>query len=523
MIRSHLNINSILFFFFMTLCFDNIPKFLQMNFISIGLSNKLSWYPLFILLCIYIYQRLKNHEAVPEIWEERIIVRYLSFYIGVILISTVLGFAFYPYYDEIFSGPATQIEKLPAVMHFLVSKGIDISLHNLTQYWLIIRSIKSVILESLYTFGFSYIVYYYIRENWEYYFKQLQKATRYMLYLMIIYSCVELMYLAGNVHAAAILSLVNPALHPIAIDHDWWPPLLWEGQLRSVFSEPSRVGNFSALVLPLLWCSILSKNECTKKIVILATIFSFMVFMTKARTSVAMFIGLLVLLFLLLLWLQNRIYFKRFIIIFFTAIIGFFCSWGYINYFLVSPQVKIGQEKGIDTYFHDNLASLASSHERSNGARYALIKSNIKTGLEHPFFGVGQGLGSAYIVANFDDTDMNDREVQKWVDDYYQKGPLKYELNGMNEYVSRFSSTGIIGLLIFIVPYIFAIVYLFRKLERTSGSQQVHLLGVWLALIGAFVSGCNGSLTLLYVPWIVLAFAYGILYPKQNLKEGKSL
>lgn len=514
--KSYLNINFILFFSFVTLCFDNIPKVLQMNFISIGLANKLSWYPLFILLCIYIYQRLKNQQVVPELWEERITIRYLSLYIVVILLSTVFGFTFYPYYDEIFNGPMEQIEKLPAVMHFLVSKGIDISLQSLTQYWLIIRSIKGVILGSLYTFGFSYIVYYYIRENWEYYFKQLQKATHYMLYLMIAYSCVEIMYLAGSLHAADILSFVNPALHPIAVDHDWWPPLLWKGQLRSVFSEPSRIGNFAALALPLLWCSILSKNECTKKIVGLAAAFSFMVFMTKARTAVAIFVGLFALLFIVLLWLRNKNYLKRFIIIFLTTIIGFFCSWGYINYFSASPQVKIEEEYGVDNYFQDNLASLASSHERSNGARYALIKSHIKTGLEHPLLGVGQGLGTAYVVANFDDTDMNDREIPKWVDDYYQKGPLKYTLDAMNEYVSRFSSTGIIGLLIFIIPYIFAMVQLFRKLEGTSGDSQIHMIGVWLALVGAFVSGCNGSLTLLYVPWIILAFAYGALYSKEN-------
>jgi hypothetical protein len=514
--RNYLNTNIILFFSFFTLCFDNIPKFLQVNFISIGLSNKLSWYPLFILLCVYIYQRLKNRKNISRIWEERATVRYLLLYVGIILISTILGFICYPYYDVIFNGPIGQIEKLPSVMNFFISKGIDISLQTLTQLWLTVRSIKGIILEFLYTFGFSYIVYYYIRENWEDYFQQLQKATQYALYFMIAYSCVELMYLAGNSTATTVLSFFNPVLHPIAVDHDWWPPLLWKGQLRSVFSEPSRIGNFAALALPLLWCNILSKNECTKKIVILTIVFSFMVFMTKARTAVAMFIGLLALLFLILLWLKNKNYLKRFVIILFTAGIGFFCSLGYINSFLVSPQIEMDQKSAVSTYLNDNLLSLASSQERSNGARYALIKSNIKTGMEHPILGVGQGLGTAYVVANFDDVDMQDREVEKWVNDYYKEGPLKYSLDAMNEYVSRFASTGIFGLLIFIIPYMFAIIYLFRKLRSVKGNQQVHMVSIWLALVGTFVSGCNGSLTVLYVPWIVLAFAYSIIYSKQN-------
>jgi phosphatidylglycerophosphatase A len=118
--RNYLNTNIILFFSFFTLCFDNIPKFLQVNFISIGLSNKLSWYPLFILLCVYIYQRLKNRKNISRIWEERATVRYLLLYVGIILISTILGFICYPYYDVIFNGPIGQIEKLPSVMNDLV-------------------------------------------------------------------------------------------------------------------------------------------------------------------------------------------------------------------------------------------------------------------------------------------------------------------------------------------------------------------------------------------------------------------
>ena len=109
----------------------------------------------------------------------------------------------------------------------------------------------------------------------------------------------------------------------------------------------------------------------------------------------------------------------------------------------------------------------------------------------------------------FDDEDKQSREVRKWIDDYYEEGVLKYTLDAMNEYVSRFSANGIIGLFLFCFPFLYAMWKLFVEMKNEiQEERQLKMLGVLLSLISSFVAGCNGSLTILYAPWIVLAFAY---------------
>lgn len=54
-----------------------------------------------------------------------------------------------------------------------------------------------------------------------------------------------------------ILRTVNPCIHSIENDGTWWPPLLWGGQLRSVFAEPSYFGIYAAFAMPLLWYKLI--------------------------------------------------------------------------------------------------------------------------------------------------------------------------------------------------------------------------------------------------------------------------
>lgn len=159
----------------------------------------------------------------------------------------------------------------------------------------------------------------------------------------------------------------------------------------------------------------------------------------------------------------------------------------------------------------DNVGSLRSANKRSNGARYALIRANIKNGIEHPILGVGDVLSSAYTVHNFNEADLANPEVHMWVTNYNKMGVLRYGFNAMNEYVSRFANNGIIGLIAYIVPLIYAVLSLFKCFKRSRGIEQIKIMVTGISLIGSAAAGCNGSLALLYAYWVILAFSYAMV------------
>ena len=174
------------------------------------------------------------------------------------------------------------------------------------------------------------------------------------------------------------------------------------------------------------------------------------------------------------------------------------------------------KEMTIASYMQDNVGSLGSATKRSNGARYALIRANIRTGVEHPILGVGEVLNSAYTVHNFNEVDLANTEVHMWVSNYNKMGVLRYGFDAMNEYVSRFAFYGIFGLIIFIFPIFYALMSLFKYFKYSEGIEQLKIMIVGISLLGSAVAGCNGSVSLLYAYWVILAFSYAVIYSFNN-------
>ncbi len=500
-----------------SLIFDNIPKLLQLTTISSGNSSKLSWYFLFALLLLFIYQGYKHRFSLEK--GDIRCLSYICLLVSVLLISNVWGLLSYPYYNEILSGPSNQIEKLPGVLVFLNSHGISIDQKHLTMLWICVRAIKGIILTTLYTFGFAFVLYQFFKKNADFYYHLTTKAVLAGTVLLCLYSIVEILYLAGSDGATYILTIINPMIHPIAEDHGWWPPLLWKSQLRSLFSEPSRMGNYLAFAMPFLWGKYLLSTKKPIGLLTLITFYTFMIFLTKARTAVAMYWGILFLLFLGVLYIHKRNLVKKFLCICGITLFSLALSIGFIN--LAMQKGTDNQKMTVSSYMEDNVGSLGSSNKRSNGARYALIRANIATGLEHPLFGVGNVLGSAYTVHHFNDADLANGEVHMWVTDYEEQGPLKYGLDAMNEYISRFAENGVLGLLIFIFPFIYVCIKLLKILRITQGFDQIKVLVTMISLIGSAIAGCNGSLTLLYAYWVILAFSYAVVYTFNSNKAIK--
>ena len=490
------------------LIFDNIPKFLQLNTISNGFAGNFTWYFLFILMIIWIYQKYLENFIIEE--KDYRYIKYIFCLIIVFFFSNIWGLFSYPYYNELLSGPSSQIEKLPAVLALLNNHGIQIDEKHLTMIWLEVRAIKSTILYITYTFGFSFVLYQFFKKDWNYYFNLIIKVTIASITLLCMYSVIELFYLAGFNFAKNILSTINPMIHPIAVDHGWWPPLLWKGQLRSMFSEPSRMGNYLAFAMPFLWGKCLMFDRKKKALITLIAFYTFMIFMTKARTAVAMYWGIFALLFLGVVYIHKKKLFKNFFILCGITVLSLVLSIGFIN--VTTQNSNKNQEMTIASYMEDNVESLGSANKRSNGARYALIRANVKTGLEHPILGVGNILISAYTVHNFNEADFENTEVRMWVTNYHKMGVLRYGFDAMNEYVSRFANNGILGLIVFILPLSYILLNLFKCFRTAKGDEQLKIMIVGISLIGSAIAGCNGSLTLLYTYWVILAFSYAMVH-----------
>lgn len=499
--------NKLVYFSIIILIFDNIPKPLQMNFISNGMSTKLTWYFLFALSAIVVFTWCRNGFSILR--EERWMIRYMLFLIATSTLSNIISLFTFNNWHIILNGPMGQISRIPMVYAIVQTHGIPLDYAQLISVWLGSRALKTSILGVAYTFGFSFILYYVIKNEWGKYYNLLITSILISVFIICGYSIVESFYLAGNKTATYLLTVINPLIHPIAVDHNWWPPLLWKNQLRSVFSEPSRMGNYVAFALPFMWIKLLQLKRSAWKIGVLLMVLTFFIFLTKARTPIGMYWGLLLVFTLLGVYYYSFSVLKRMLLIFIVTGIAFSASLGFINTFMVTNH---NNQVSASEYMDNNIGSLTSSKKRSNGARYALLRANFITGAEHPVLGAGSIFTPVYTVNHFSEEDLQNREVNMWVDNYYKEGPLKYGLSAMNEYVTRFAQYGLVGLILFLIPPFFVLAKLLKKLKYTSREEKDSIFAVVLALIGTLVAGCNGSLTLLYTYWIVLAYAYAIVY-----------
>lgn len=130
------------------------------------------------------------------------------------------------------------------------------------------------------TFGVSYMIFCWYHDDWKRGFNFFTKGILCSLIFVIGYSVFEIQYLAGGEFGKQFLEQINPYIHVIKVEHDWWPPLLWpDKQLRSVFPEPSHMGNYAAILLPVLWFYLLNDSRDKRFKFVLGTGYSLFIFM----------------------------------------------------------------------------------------------------------------------------------------------------------------------------------------------------------------------------------------------------
>lgn len=505
--------NNLFFLICLTLIINNIPKIIQMNVLGGSvLGGKLVFYPMVIGILYTLYLQVRGKSLLVC---QTLFGRYMLAYMAVVFLSFFVGLYQYPYYDRILQGPVSQIEKLPIVLSWLQQAGISISEDNLLILWMFARMLKSLFLEIIYTFGCSYLIFCWYYRDWETAFLWLLRAVIVSVIMLLLYCCIEVPHLARYSWATELLVGINPFLHAIKDNNTWWPPLLWpQQQLRSIFAEPSYFGIYAAFAMPFLWYSVLTST--VKKRLIqyssLVFLFSFCLFLTKARTAVALFCGELGLLVIFFLYVRYKPMAMRLLIILLCSGISFIG----VNQFISMTNVK--KDSGVQVYVKENLGSLASENQRSNQARYTINKTNFYIGLEHPILGVGTSLRHAYVKDYLPEDGKNNKEIQMWLKNQKEQGILKFGIPSLGEYLTRFAENGLVGLMAFLFPALLLIRKLLLRIRDKKQSYCiVSLYGCYLiSFLGMMASGLGDTLHVTYCYWLLLGLGYAMCFSDQD-------
>lgn len=506
--------NKLFYLSCVTLVFTTIPKKIECGFLFGMMGGKLSAYFFLIGMIISFYFYIKKS---TQIHIKNIFFYYIFAYFSVIFISQFVGLLNYPYYNEILKGPISQIEKFSTVYYVITEViGIPLSQNSLLLIWMIIRPIKELVLTTIFTFGVSYIVYKWYKKDWDKGVYLLNKAIFVTVILICLYSIFECFYLLGNTFSENVLSLINPIIHQVKADGTWWPPLLWERQVRSVFAEPSYFGIYSAFAMPWLWYQFIKNKYKTKQYylyLILIMFYTFLLFLTKARTAVVLFCGDLILfLFFAILFKEELL--KRCLVIILSSVLIFFASNVFISF---EADTKNSNGVTVVSYFEDNVESLASPDKRSNRARYSIMKANFKMGIDYPFIGVGYSLRQAYTKKYLPEVAFSDSEVKMWIHNQEVKGIMKASFPELGDYLVRFAETGVIGLIIFLIPALSLLYLQIKTIFRLSClKEKLPYIFFMISFLGILASGIGDSLNVTYCYWILLGLGYAMVTDKMK-------
>ena len=429
--------------------------------------------------------------------------RFSFFYLFVFLLwqclCTVIGIQEFDYYSLI---SLDQMDKLRFFIQSLRNNGLPVTDIAAIKVWLCLRFLKDCLLYVLFSYGISLWVYHLYQNKGTspetsrtIASSHLTLSVTVLCLIMTAYSIIEIGYLTGNMTCARILAQINPLLYEVKKLHGWWPPLLWKNQLRSLFAEPSFFGLASTMIVPILIYKILepSKGIFAKRFfTCVFGIFVVMLFLTRARTALLLFVGQL-LLFGFYIMFFKRIYLKKFLRVLFVVLLSFGVSLCIMSRFKVvnldSGLVYTSNvQANAADYINDNVASVVGN-KRSNSARFASASSTFLTGLQHPLFGVGMGLSTAYVNANFTDEDLRNNEVRNWSRYIEQEGVLKSPIPVLNQFSIVFACFGVMGLFLYLLPMFFVLVSIVKRLY--SGLIDIEgacLIIAYIATVAAMLS-----------------------------------
>lgn len=477
----------ILYLMIISLPINCLPKEFSIPLIGQNLTH----YMLLIGITLLVYEYRKYRFKISKY----ILVFFFAF-TGWRILCLLLGLLNYQY-NYLLS--LEQIPKLELILNCILKYNFAYSEIFAIKSWLFIGHSKWIVVFGNSIFVISYYVYHLYKDNFNECFNDFRSACTILVVIMGSYSFVELAWLKFSCeNAKHFLEIVNPYLYDIGVTNTWWPPLLWNGQLRSIAREPSFFGIISVMVLPFLW-SYIFEHKIKFRYVILLLYFVLMIAATNSRTAIVITIGQIALLILSCCIYFNRSYFIKIIYVCMITLTGFLLN--FLNFNIINNYCHVNNphiENRIENYIDNNIESVTKSDSRSNNARLASLIANINVIKEYPVTGVGTGLKDAYIYNYMPEFGKYNSEVILWSNDMLDKGVLKSGFPALNNYAEIAVSNGLTGLIIFLIPVFYIIFNIVKNREHffCYPYSIVSLISMFGLLVAQFSSAgfleCSG-------------------------------
>ena len=488
-------IDSLIGLSFIFVIFPVIPMSLRIGFLGGEFSAKASFYTLFICLVYSVWLKRHSLRQYHLYWKELLYIALLGFSIAVSLVHGLINF---PYYDLV-PGTNYMNHKLEAIIQFIFNETV--SEYTLSVIHFCFRVLKNSLTQLIFTFGFSYLIFYWYKNRSETILKIVSKGSLISASLVVVFGVVELFYFDKQQWALSLLTYIRPIVHAIEINNTWWPPLFWpELQFRSLFPEPSFLGIYAVITIPFIWSIIFTSKN--KKLVGL----SFIQFRNKKfiiHTVLVTLIGLLA-------FVGNIVYTSNVLYVQ-DASTKSTTSTTIKN---ISTQ-QVANE--ITSYGENNITSLSKKGGRSNNQRYGVMKADLDIFKENPLLGIGQGLRTPYVLNHLDEDTLNGAEVKMWIENIKNKGLINISIPMLGEYTSRLSETGIISFVLFMGPIVFLLVRLLIYVFKNP--KDIWIIFFTIAYIESLLTGIGTTLNELYYFWILLGFGYALVYTRNSYRN----
>lgn len=447
----------------------------------------LSMYPLLLFSIIWMVHTIREHrirEYIP------LGVFFIVYFIANMAV-TIHGNLIFPYYDIVdfsrlegsermaFQVISTLFPSNPDYINWIISNTLKTCLTTVTRFY------------SSYFIVFSIFLFY--KETSFNIIDDIWLGITMILPVLAIYEIFEVAYLVGASWGETALRTINPLLYEVENSHGWWPPLLWTGQIRSVFPEPSFFSYWGVLSVPFFLRNIHNKKHFWISIIELAFI-SFTVLGSNSRTGTALLFGVVSVYFIVALIAKQKRVIKTALIVFCTITIALIISVGILG-------------TNIDSYFGNTLGTLTSMTARSNSQRFAMMKAQMDIFSEHPILGVGENLLSPYLADYFIKHDMNSGEIALWIEATEDKGFVSGGFPPLCEYTSSLAEYGLVGSigtnLVFII---LVCITIFKGLfNQKTKSREIATILSACACVMAF--GISGFFEVNYLYFITLELA----------------
>lgn len=498
-----------------SLLFSYIPKNIQLNFLLGNLAHLSTAYILIPILLVYIYYKRQNNE--PIFQDENIVLkRYTCIVFFVSLLNLIYGLFLTPVNSTITSSPIHLIgAKLANLLPLLTNYSIPVNPGHFAIIWVLFRFIKYLFSSIILNFGTIYLIYAFYHDDKNRMIRVFQKGLLLSLLFLVIYSVFEILFILGNERAREVLVTVNPLVHAVEDNGSWYPPLLWWGQLRLVFTEPSFCGTYLIFIMPWLWLAFVGAKFTKVKIFYFILMYwgNVVLFFTKSRTGLFVYSVQLALLLVICIFINRRYslknkFLKPMLLIVVSVPIAFF------NYTLLTIGMNINSSrtfsaynaiyKSQNQYFKENIASAKNINKRSNKPRFSVLQANLSIGMSHPIFGVGPFLRRFYVLDYLPTNALNNEEVKSWYSYSSKFGKVNFDVPTGGELFKIFAEQGIVGLSLFILPalYVTKRIYKIFFLKNSTDEDRIRALFYAVSLGGTFVVSFINPLSHQY--WVLL-------------------